>query len=105
MLWSPEKYISPTLGGRDIASITVSEMLAAFVVDEPQQAERFHETAEFLQRAGELGRAVVGLKYLGQPGGVDDPQLQRLTRRKRSSQCSVISLMLIVFKARSSSTP
>ncbi len=42
MLWSLEKYTFPTLGGRDIASITVPEMLAVIRAIEAHKA---NETA------------------------------------------------------------
>jgi len=37
----------------------------ALVVDEPQEVERLHQSAELLERAGESGRAIVGLDDAG----------------------------------------
>ena len=38
----------------------------ALVVDEPQEVERLHQPPELLERVGELGRTIVGLKHPGE---------------------------------------
>lgn len=49
----------------------------ALVVDEPEEVERLHQPPDLLERAGEPGRAVVGLEHAGEPCRAHDAELQR----------------------------
>ena len=47
------------------------------VVDVAQKIERLDQPAEFFKRAGQLGRAVLGLQRADQPGGLHGAELER----------------------------